>query len=104
MKEFRKTQDVLNEPLTVLNTSRTVIYWAFGVGLVVAWAYSLKAALGVLLVPSIVSQLITRLDPDAIWILPAIWRFQMDRCYDPCQRELFRLEVTEAELITEGDD
>lgn len=97
MKVTRETQDVFNEPLTVINTPRLVAYWAGGICVAIAYEGHLKVAAVLLLLACVVAQVITRLDPDAIGILPAVWRFQMDRSYDPIQREYFELEITESD-------
>ena len=95
MKVIRETPDVINEPLMVLNTHRVVFSGALITCALLAFNWRLDVAVGLFLVTCVSTQILSKKDIDAVALVPAIWRFLMDRAYDPCERELFTLVITE---------
>jgi|SRR3982750_346302 len=101
MKVIRETPAVINEPLVILNTHRIVFCGALAICALIAfnWRWDIAAAL--FFVSCMTTQVVSRKDMDAVSLIPAIWRFLLDRAYDPCERELFTLIVTEDSIDEE---
>jgi hypothetical protein len=95
MKVIRETPTVINEPLVVLNTHRAVFGGALITCALLAFNWRLDVSVGLFLVTCVSTQILSKKDMDAVALVPAIWRFLMDRAYDPCERELFTLVITE---------
>jgi hypothetical protein len=94
MRVKRKTQAVVNEPLSVLNVQRLivllVILLSLAVGKIVGWPYGLAGFLAAFLAAAGLQ----KMDQDIWALIPCIWRFQMDRGYDPLEREPDKLIVS----------
>jgi hypothetical protein len=95
MRVIRQTPDVINEPLVVLNTHRVVFCGALVICALLAFNWRLDVAAVSFIVVCAATQIISRKDMDAVKLIPAMWRFQRDCAYDPCERELFTLVITE---------
>ena len=95
MKTIRETPAVINEPLVILNTHRVVFCGALIVSALLAFNWRWDVAAGLFFVVCTITQIVSRKDMDAVALVPAIWRFLLDRAYDPCERELFTLVITE---------
>lgn len=95
MKRIRTTPNALNESLDILGVQRYLfIGILLGCGLLAMngrphWGAGLFFALNGII------QAVKRMDADWFQILPACFRFQLDRAYDPCEREYFQLVITE---------
>ena len=101
MKVIRETPEVINEPLVILHTHRIVFCGALIVSALLAFNWRVDVAIGLFLAVCVATQVISRKDMDAVSLIPAIWRFLMDRAYDPCERELFTLVITEDSIDEE---
>jgi hypothetical protein len=95
MKVTRETADVINDPLTILNTQRWVFYTAVVVCLGLALKWRWDYATGIFIVTCFLSQAITKYDRDALTIIPACFEFQRACAYDPFGREPFALIIEE---------
>jgi hypothetical protein len=95
MKTIRETPEVINEPLVILQTHRIVFCGALVICALLAFNWRVDVAIGLFLGSCVATQVISRKDMDAVSLIPAIWRFLLDRAYDPCERELFTLVITE---------
>jgi hypothetical protein len=73
MRRVRLTPDALNSPLEILGVQRVVFFVLLVISLVITQKYRW----------------------DRFSILRACYRFQMDRAYDPCEREYFQLVIVE---------
>lgn len=95
MKATRETAEVLNEPLTILNTPRWVFYIALAVCLLLALRWRWDYAIGIFIAVCFLAQFAMKYDSDALVILPACFEFQKACAYDPFEREPFTLIIEE---------
>jgi hypothetical protein len=95
MRRVRLTPEALNSPLEILGVQRVVFFVLLVVSLVITQKYRWDVGVISFLVCFGIAQLVNRKERDWFAILPACFRFQMDRAYDPCEREYFQLVIVE---------
>jgi hypothetical protein len=95
MKIVRETADVINDPLTILNTQRWVFYTAIVVCLGLALKWRWDYAVGIFIVTCFLAQAVAKYDRDALTIIPACFEFQRACAYDPFVRAPFTLVIEE---------
>lgn len=95
MKKVRITPEALNSPLEILGVQRVVFFVLLVISLLITQKYRWDIGLASSVVFFGAAQYIGRKERDWFRILPACFRFQMDRAYDPCEREYFQLVIVE---------
>jgi hypothetical protein len=94
MRVKRQTKAVANEPLSVLGVQRLFALAAILAGLFGGWLVGWMYGLAIFLAVFLLAAGLQKRDQDIWGLIPCIWRFQMDRGYDPLEREPFKLVVS----------
>jgi hypothetical protein len=95
MKKTRITPDALNNPLEILGLQRVVFLSVVSLGILIGNKYGLIPGVIAFLALYCGLVVLHRRDRDWFELLPACFRFQLDRAYDPCEREYFQLVIVE---------